>query len=385
MYECSKSFSVWSGPRSPRILLLGEAWGQTEDETRQPFSGESGKELFRMLGEALPLVDPTAHARVCSAMQYGNSWIFERGGWLALANIAMTNVFNLRPAGNKLESICGAKKDVGSGYPLPPVSNAKYILSEYLIELSRLEEEIREANPNIIIALGNTASWAVLRTTSISQIRGTAAEGVGPAEGQKVLPTYHPSGVLRNWAWRPIVLADLMKGERESYWPEIRRPERTVHINPTLCELAEWTRQTLANPPRVLSVDIETGAGQIKCIGFARSVSESLVVPFVDLSHPSGSYWPTPGDEMRAWGFCRELLESDIPKLGQNFIYDLQYLTRTGIMPRNCIEDTMLLHHSIYPELQKGLGFLGSIYTNESSWKLLNAHKSAELALKKDE
>jgi hypothetical protein len=31
----------------------------------------------------------------------------------------------------------------------------------------------------------------------------------------------------------------------------------------------------------------------------------------------------------------------------------------------------MLLHHAIHPEMRKGLGFLGSIYTDEPSWKLM--------------
>ena len=36
----------------PSILLLGEAWGGNEYETRKPFVGEAGKELFLALGEA---------------------------------------------------------------------------------------------------------------------------------------------------------------------------------------------------------------------------------------------------------------------------------------------------------------------------------------------
>jgi hypothetical protein len=44
--------------------------------------------------------------------------------------------------------------------------------------------------------------------------------------------------------------------------------------------------------------------------------------------------------------------------------------------------DTMLLHHSMYPELPKSLGFLGSIYTNEAAWKLMR--RDAE-ELKRDE
>ena len=35
------------------------------------------------------------------------------------------------------------------------------------------------------------------------------------------------------------------------------------------------------------------------------------------------------------------------------------------------IHDTMHAQHSLQPEQEKGLGFLGSIYTNESAWKTL--------------
>jgi len=31
----------------------------------------------------------------------------------------------------------------------------------------------------------------------------------------------------------------------------------------------------------------------------------------------------------------------------------------------------MLLHHAMQPEMEKGLGFLGSLYTNEPSWKFM--------------
>jgi DNA polymerase I-like protein with 3'-5' exonuclease and polymerase domains len=76
------------------------------------------------------------------------------------------------------------------------------------------------------------------------------------------------------------------------------------------------------------------------------------------------------------------LLESEIPKVFQNGMFDINYLTRAGIYVRNCAHDTMLLHHVLYPELPKGLGFLGSIYSNESAWKLLRKHGEE---LKRDE
>jgi DNA polymerase I-like protein with 3'-5' exonuclease and polymerase domains len=134
---------------------------------------------------------------------------------------------------------------------------------------------------------------------------------------------------------------------------------------------------------RLLAPDIETLNGQIRCIGFARSAEDVLVVPFV-ARLSGGSYWGDEGDELRAWACVRALLESEIPKVGQNFLFDLTYLSRVGIRPRNCLHDTMLLHHVLFPEMQKGLGFLGSVYTNESAWKLMRRHKGEE-ELKKDE
>jgi len=35
------------------------------------------------------------------------------------------------------------------------------------------------------------------------------------------------------------------------------------------------------------------------------------------------------------------------------------------------MEDTMLLHHALQPESLKSLGFLGSVYSDEGSWKQL--------------
>jgi DNA polymerase I-like protein with 3'-5' exonuclease and polymerase domains len=58
-------------------------------------------------------------------------------------------------------------------------------------------------------------------------------------------------------------------------------------------------------------------------------------------------------------------------KVVQNGAFDINFLlTRCGIEVRGPIEDTMIAHHIQYPELQKGLGFLGSIYCgSQAYWK----------------
>lgn len=433
-HQVKPAFAHVSGSKTPRIVLVGEAWGQSEDETKRPFVGESGKELFRMLGEAMPEVEPELHTHICALHKFGNAWVKDREQWLQSAGIAMTNVLAFRPPSNKVEDLCGAKKDVGEFAGMfPPLARGKYLHSEYLGELDRLQAEIAGWNPNLVVALGNTACWAILQVTNIGSIRGSITQAsvefshdrngprqnglvpgtalashpihdAGLSEGAeaensttqfirsakssarlalKVLPTYHPSAVLRQWAWRPIVCADLIKAHREAQYPEIRRPRRRILISPTLEEMLAWEQQTYTMALPWLSPDIETEAGQITKIGFARSPYESMVIPFWDRGKPGYSYWPDAASERAAWDCTERLLHYNTDKVFQNGIYDVQYLTKYGIRPTRMTEDTMLKHHSLFPEMQKGLGFLGSIYTNEQSWKLLRKRKAD--SEKKDE
>ena len=66
-------------------------------------------------------------------------------------------------------------------------------------------------------------------------------------------------------------------------------------------------------------------------------------------------------------------------------MYDLQYLLRLGLRVNAASHDSMLLHHSIFPEMNKGLGFLGSIYSFEPAWKLMRKHRGDDIGVKADE
>jgi uracil-DNA glycosylase len=308
---------------------------------------------------------------------------------LAEANIErkdvfLTNVFALKPNEGKIEALCASKDEVGgANHPFPPLSTkGKYLRSDYWPELERLRAELDEVNPNLIIAAGATASWALLGSSKIGSIRGAIATST-LCPGKKVLSTYHPAGVMRNWAWRTIVVADFMKALRNADTPDLIRPERYILVAPTIPEIIDWIARHDALHAD-LAVDIETKRGQIEMIGFAVSPQHACVIPFLDERKPDWSYWPSPSAERQAWTLVRDLLERGSgAKIFQNGLFDLQYIMKMGIRPRNCTEDTMLKHHALYPELQKGLGFLGSIYTNEPAWKLMRKAKAEEF--KKDE
>lgn len=376
-------FKHYSGSRQPKIVLVGEAFGGNEADLGLPFVGEAGKELWRCLGEAMPELVPELHASISELHRYGLAWVREREAWLLAAGVGMTNVLALRPPGNNLESLCDNKKSVGGdSYSHPSITKGKYLLPEFLSELDRLRAELAELRPNLVVALGNTACWALLRSTNIGSVRGAVASGhpEGCAPGVKILPTYHPAGVLRQWSWRPIVVADLMKATREAEFAEIRRPARRILINPTLPEVREFIAEVRFAAARgqcpLVAADTETEGGQITCISFAPRRDTALVIPFWDKTQPGWSYWEQ-HEEEEVWELVQSLMEDPMVQLcWQNGMYDYQYCLPMKLKVHRSTEDTMLLHHSLFPELQKGLGFLGSLYSNEASWKLMRRWKS---------
>lgn len=323
-----------------KIVIVGEAWGAEEEKQQMPFVGPSGWLLDKMLGEA----------------------------GIAKHECYLTNVFNLRPARNDITTLCGNKKDVSHG--LGALKAGKYIFDKYLPELDRLRAELIERKPNLVIALGGTAAWAIIRDSRISKIRGCITESNIVRE-LKVLPTFHPAAILRQWELRAVTVLDLIKAKRQAEFPEIRRPQRAIYLEPSLAEM-EWFYETHIATAKHLAFDIETSGDIVTCIGFAPSRSSCLVIPFVDTRRASGCYWPTKEAELQAWGFVKKVLRTSIPKVAQNGLYDMGFLWRRyGVRVVNFAHDTMLLHHSLQPESPKGLGFLGSVYTTEPAWKLM--------------
>ena len=161
------------------------------------------------------------------------------------------------------------------------------------------------------------------------------------------------------------------------------RIDRTIWYEPeTVDELWNWWAEH-GSSASILSVDIETEAHKwISEIGIAVDETKCLHVPFLlrpTKNSPISPYWKTPAEEAQAWLFLKYVLEQTnnaepTPMLGQNFLYDIQYLLRAtpvpgGIRVRGFQHDTMLAHHALYPGMEKSLGFMASVRCNEPGWK----------------
>lgn len=358
------------GPsRSKPIFLVGEARGEHEDKYSSCFIGPSGAMLLRMLNEA-GVITLSGFDR-----DYLHRWYTAKDPlaleaiWSLHPEVYRTNVFQIHPSRNDLDLFCGPKSDGIPGYP---ALTRRHVRSEFIGELERLRDEIISRDPNVIVCLGNTAIWALAGRTGITKLRGTTLLSTHTVEGFKLLPTFHPAAILRQWDNRPTVIADLQKALRESEYPEIRRPFREIWIEPSLDDFARFTSDHIRGCA-LLSVDIETSGSRVTCIGFAPSPRLAIVVPFDDERKANGSYWPTQSDELACWAHVRDILgDPGIRKLFQNGLYDISFLLRAyGIRTFGAEHDTMLLQHALQPESLKGLGYLGSLYTDEFAWKTM--------------
>lgn len=310
-----------------QIAFVGEAPGSEE------------------MAEGVPLVGPSG--RVFNALL--------RSANIDRAACLVTNVFDVQAPRN----------DVDPWLRDPAIFNPA---------LTRLEAEIAAAQPTVIVPMGGAALWAFLGDTGIMDYRGAVTRSRVVARGKKIVPTLHPAFVMRQWKFYPVVVGDLVRVQREvERGQAIILPKRRLYIEPSVEDVIDFCGRCTTSVEGPVSVDIETGWGQITSFGLAPTQEEGMCIPFVDLRQPDKSYWRTEEEEFLAWKAIGRFLASPVPKLGQNYGgYDAYWLlARMGMRTMNFREDTRLLHHALYPELPKDLGFLGAAYTEQGAWKMM--------------
>ena len=147
------------GQATARVMFVGEAPGQSEDEQGVPFVGAAGQLLTD---------------------------IIQKGMVLARGDVFIANVLKCRPPGNR-----------------DPEPEEKALCTPYL------DRQIELVNPAVIVALGKHAAQHLLKTPlSMGRLRGK----VHLLNGRKVVATYHPAFLLRTPSakkdcWQDIQLA----------------------------------------------------------------------------------------------------------------------------------------------------------------------------------
>jgi DNA polymerase I-like protein with 3'-5' exonuclease and polymerase domains len=100
-------------------------------------------------------------------------------------------------------------------------------------------------------------------------------------------------------------------------------------------------------------------------MGFADSTRFAMCVPFIRRGLSDGSfesYW-TPEQEAEILLWIRKTLSHPkIKVVGQNYIYDTQYIQHEMGLSPPLTHDTMLAQNVLFPGTPKDLGYLSSLY-----------------------
>ena len=154
-----KNIVFGEGDESANLMFVGEAPGFYEDESGRPFVGRAGELLTKIINTVLEL---------------------DR------SQVYIANIVKCRPPNNATPTLEIA--NMCKGY---------------------LFKQIELVNPKIIVALGSTAYKYLTNDmqTNISKIRGSVID----FDGIKLIPTYHPSFLLRNPSAKRDVFNDMKK------------------------------------------------------------------------------------------------------------------------------------------------------------------------------
>lgn len=311
------------GNLQSKIWLIGEAPGENEDKTGRPFCGGAGYVLDGLLQEV----------------------------GIRRSECYVDNVIQYRPPSNNFGVYYeDAKRDRPTGELQAAHERIKALVAQY--------------KPNVVVALGGEALYALCGKKHITKWRGSILPC--GTTSIKVIPTYHPAMLMRQFDWRPASLFDFTKVKEQSLKPEFPIiPKDNYKIKPDYAE-AMCILDYLAHVHEgLLAFDIETSMdlNQITSIAFAWNSEQAACIP---IFYGETSYW-TPVEETAIIQKIKQVLEKPKKRLiAHNASFDLTYLKyRWGI---DCVDnlymDTMIAHHCVYPELQKSLAFVVSIYTN---------------------
>jgi uracil-DNA glycosylase len=320
------------------ICLIGEAPGADEDQQGIPFCGASGRELDRMLAEAG--IDPT-------------------GCW-------WTNPYKTRPPDNKIDRLgeLGIRRE---------------------LFLEQFWEELNAYKPTFIIPLGATplgilCPFTISKRTGnaeISKWRGSILRCDTLPWEHYVVPSFHPAFIFRAYEERQNAVLCLAKvAEEFNYWKQHSRlqplPNPRILSDPSADDAIDFLR-ALLQADKMVSIDIENIGiyhGKFKTkqrnripyvIGFSTDPSMGISIGLAEYQRPKTE---------QIWCLVDEVLRTK-RQVGQNYYtHDLPWLSYLGFSPNiQLCDDTLVRHHTLWPELSHKLDFQTFQYTRFPYYK----------------
>lgn len=233
---------------------------------------------------------------------------------------------------------------------------------KYKMYLDTLQKELTEWSGNVIVAVGLVALYALTGERGITNWRGSVLEST-LVPGKKVIPIIDPYISFKMYMYTYLIYHDMQRVVENQEYPDIRKRVRNYKLAPTYLESIQYLKEC-EKIPRI-GFDVE-GVTSMSCISIAKSETDVISIPLVDAK---GDYF-TPEQEGAIILQLAKLLENPNQEhVAQNVIYDMDFLyVQYGIIVRNP-QDSMIAHAICFPDYQKGLGLLTSLYTDLNYYK----------------
>ena len=328
------------------LVIMGEAPAREEVRLRRPFVGETGQKIL----------DPLL-----------NVHLPQNGCPLSRDGVYITNAL-----------LCQLNKNAVKE---KQVDEAIACCNE------RRELEGELVGAKFIVGMGATAAKALIDEKVVKTFRGALMESpFGPCS-----ITYHPTYVLRGKkqgtrtssdVYFQLIFQDLYKAYR-MVDPKVPDDDRTFmpayEIAPPMADVLEfiaWIRENKT----LCCVDIECDsidplAANLTIIGFGAVVDGVVTAHAVPVWDGCG-YTQAELDAFYA-AFAALLADPDVPILFHNFTYDVMVLERHGMPTIGKVEDTLIAHYCLYPELPHDLQSVACSYLNVGPWKVNFRRKEA--------
>ncbi len=149
------------GSSKATLMFVGEAPGEKEDLAGRPFVGNAGRLLDKLL---------------------------EQNG-IDRDDVFITNIVACRPPRNRTPKV-----------------------KEVRAHAAWIEEQLRLVRPRLVVTLGRVALTYFIPKAKVTEIRGKPQKVLHTDPALVVLPTFHPSAVLRDYrVMYPKIQADFKK------------------------------------------------------------------------------------------------------------------------------------------------------------------------------
>ena len=291
------------------MLFVGQAPGHTETLTKIPFTGGAGK----------------THYSIC------------RQAGLQKMNLSHTNICSCYPPEDRKPT----PVEINNCFP-------------------RLQKEIHEQKPKLIIALGEVAMQALTHKTGISKQRGRFHPLIDKYNYKcTVLCLFHPSFITRQRQWIPASIKNynlIHDFFNSTLTPDL---EPTFILDPSLEELKDYLESYSYNT--IIGVDTEsTGLDTLNdtILGhsFSGDLNTALALKYLH-NDPRWEYvqkWMEDPRRLKCW---------------QNGSYDISIGRTWGINDQGFHFDTRLAQQLLHSDLPSDLDFLRTQYTNIPPYK----------------